>query len=218
MSGNCVVFSVSDTAKGGIAADILPYIFEPFFSTKPPGKGTGLGLPTVRRIVEAHHGLVTVSTTKEGSKFEVFIPAAPSAGDTEEAQRLAFNGGGLTVLLVDDQASFRDLAQMQLERLGFKVITAANGPEALNFFRTGHKIDALLTDLAMPIMTGTELARNLRSNGHTVPIIYLSGHDASPPHDPEPQAVVQKPFTSEQLMAKLKQVLTSPVAPNKPSP
>lgn len=208
LPGPCVVISVSDTGCG-IPKESLGRIWEPFFTSKPVGQGTGLGLPTVKRIVEAHHGVVKVLTGPDGTTFYVHLPVAlPWAKQEAEPGAEALDGKGRTVLLVDDQASFRDLAAALLEHAGYHVVTASNGPEALNFFRVGQTIDVLVTDLSMSPMTGDDLARNLRSVGLTLPIVYLSGFDATLPRDPVPQATLQKPVNRETLLSTLAKVLT----------
>ena len=216
LNGPCVVFTVSDTGTG-MSEEVLARIWEPFFTTKPPGKGTGLGLPTVKRIVEAHHGVVKVLSGPDGTSFHVHLPVAvPWTSAEERAMEVALGGAGRTVLLVDDQESFLDLARVILEDAGYKVLTACNGPEALSHFRVGQQIDAVITDLAMPTMTGDELARNLRSVGLGVPIIYVSGCDGTLPRDPTPDATLQKPVSKAQLLAKLAEVLTRAQATGKP--
>ena len=216
MQGPCVVISVADTGTG-IPDEALPHIWEPFFSTKAPGHGTGLGLPTVKSIVEAHHGTIDMITGKEGTSFFVNLPIALPWAAQDAGEGSPTSGTGRTVLLCDDQQSFLDLARMILEGAGYKVLTAANGPEALNYFRVGQQIDVVLTDLSMPVMGGDELARNLRSVGLTVPIIYLSGYDATTARDPEPQAVIQKPVSREVLLSTLSRVLTTAGSAGKPA-
>lgn len=209
LPGPCVVFSVSDTGCG-IPPEALPRIWEPFFTTKPLNKGTGLGLPTVKRIVDAHHGLAKVLSDSDGTSFHVHLPVAVPWTSEKKDISMDLDGSGRTILLVDDQQSFRDLATMILEGANYRVLTASNGPEALSYFRDDQQIDLLLTDLAMSPMTGDELAKNLRSVGLTLPIVYLSGHDATLTRDPEPQAVLQKPVSREKLLSTLAKVLTAP--------
>lgn len=217
VDGPCVVITVADTGEG-ISEDALPHIFTPWFTTKPVGQGTGLGLATVKRIVEAHHGEVKVLTGPGGTTFFLHLPIALPWTSAPEPSTAALDGQGRTVLLCDDQQSFRDLAQMILEGANYKVIATANGPEALAQFRTDQVIDVLLTDLSMSPMDGTELARNLRSVGLTLPIIYLSGFDAALAREPAPDAVLQKPVSREKLLSTLATVLTAKEAPGTLAP
>lgn len=208
LDGPCVVISVVDTGEG-IPQEALGRIWEPFFTTKAPGHGTGLGLPTVKRIVEAHHGLVKVLTGPDGTSFHVHLPVAtPAAPTAAKHTDEALGGMGQTALLVDDQRSFLDLAAALLQDAGYRVLTASNGPEALSHFRVGQHIDVLITDLSMPVMDGAELARNLRSIGLTLPIVYLSGYDATLARDPQSDAVLQKPVSRDALLKTLARVLT----------
>lgn len=208
---SCVVISVTDTGTG-IPQEAQERIWEPFFTTKEPGRGTGLGLPTVKRIVEAHHGIVKVLTGPDGTSFHVFLPVAVSELKAQaDVTPQSLHGGGRVVLLVDDQQSFRDLAAMLLEDAGYRVLTACNGPEALAHFRSEQQIDILVTDLAMPVMGGDDLARSIRAAGLTLPIVYLSGFDATLARDPAPDAVLQKPVSRDALLQTLARVLTATV-------
>lgn len=205
--GPCVMFSVSDTGDG-IPPEALHRIWEPFFTTKPIGKGTGLGLSTVKRIVENHHGDIAVQTeVGRGTTFTVYLPIAMRAPEAATAIDSAVDGGGRTILLVDDDRTIRELTQLILEGAHYRVIAAANGPEALEAFK-GQQIDLLLTDLSMPIMDGVELAQALRAQGFGVPIVFLSGYDSPEIVGSTPGCeVLRKPVSRERLLAALQQAL-----------
>ena len=142
----------------------MPHIFEPFFTTKGAGKGTGLGLAQVHGIVTQHGGHIGVETeVGQGSTFCVYLPA--HAGGVEESATESVTlprGRGETVLLVEDEDKLRDVGQEILEPLGYRVLVAANGLEALEAHRSAERVDMVITDVMMPGMGGRELMRELR--------------------------------------------------------
>src|SRR5256886_7856708 len=179
-SGDFVCLSVSDTG-GGIAPEILPRIFEPFFTTKEVGKGTGLGLATVYGIVKQHQGWIeVVSQLGQGTTFNVFLPA--SSGTAHQAQELissaSARGRGETILVAEDELALRLLAARILRNLGYEVLEAASGTEAIQVWEQhGRKVDLLLTDLVMPDgMTGRELAKSMATRESALKVIYTSGY------------------------------------------
>lgn len=209
LHGLFVCFTVRDTGTG-IPPEILPRIWEPFFTTKPQGKGTGLGLPLVKKIAEDHHGGVDVKTGPDGTTFYLYLPVAtqgtdliPKPNSTDD-----FDGRGAVILLVDDEAFFRQAIAALLENANYKVLSACNAPEALAHFRTTQKIDLLLTDITMPMMTGDELAKHLRDSGFNMPLIYMSGQTTDPVYEPVPAAVLKKPCKRNEILQKLSDVLT----------
>jgi PAS domain S-box-containing protein len=179
--GPYVCLSVTDTGTG-IPPEHLDRIFEPFFTTKEPGKGTGLGLATVLGIARGHGGFVRVhSRPGEGATFEMFLPASPQPAaapnnQTGDTDFRPLRADGELVLVVDDEHSVRSMVQRTLEREGYRVLTAANGREALALFaaRDGE-ITALLTDIMMPEMDGPTLIRAVRERSPGVPIIGMTG-------------------------------------------
>ncbi len=181
-AGNFVCLAVSDTGCG-IPVEYLPHIFEPFFSTKDIGKGTGLGLATVYGIVRQHGGWLSVESTEgEGTTFEVFLPALPAAVEQIEAERRLEipPGGSETILLVEDEDSVRQVARAVLERLGYAVIEAVSGAAALATWPAVRaKVDLLFTDLVMPGgVNGRDLAARLRDDKPALKVIYCSGYTA----------------------------------------
>ncbi|MGC8990843.1 MAG: ATP-binding protein, partial [Verrucomicrobiia bacterium] len=178
--GMYVCLAVEDSGEG-IPPDVLPRIFEPFFTTKEPGKGTGLGLATVRSIVNQHKGWVDVtSEAGRGTTFRVFIPAVccscPQAKDKGEAKVMP--PGNETIMIVEDEDELRELCREVLQRCGYKVLTAANGQEALRIWeRREGNIDLVVTDVIMPGgMDGWELAQSLASRSSKLKVVLTSGY------------------------------------------
>lgn len=178
--GRFVCLSMRDNGCG-IEPDHLSKIFEPFFSTKEVGKGTGLGLATVYGIVKQHKGFVKVeSKVGEGTAFEVYLPffeAKPSAPPPVVTIPKPAKGSE-TILLVEDEETIRDMAKMFLETHGYHILEATNGPEALDLWQKNQgQIDLLLTDLVMPHgVSGQELARQLQIEQPSLKVIYSSGY------------------------------------------
>ena len=180
-AGDFVCLSVGDTGCG-IEPEILPRIFEPFFTTKEVGKGTGLGLATVYGIVRQHQGWIEVeSQVGRGTRFDVFLPAssraaAPSVDSVASAEAL---GHGETILIAEDELALRRLAVRVLRNLGYEVLEAASGMEAIRVWEQhGRKVDLLLADLVMPDgMTGRELAKQLAARAPAIKVIYTSGYN-----------------------------------------
>jgi CheY-like chemotaxis protein len=180
--GTFVKLSVAD--KGvGMDQTVRRKIFEPFFTTKAVGKGTGMGLATVYGIVKQHHGWIEVeSQPGVGTVFKVYLPLAQGP-----VQKTAEGGTDLlrkatlkprTVFIVEDEASLRGMAEKILKRLGYHVISAPDGPEALKLWPDLRgKIDLLFTDMMMPGgMTGRELAEQLERDQPGLPVIYSTGY------------------------------------------
>ena len=182
MVGTFVRLSVADEGSG-MDETVRSKIFEPFFTTKGVGKGTGMGLATVYGIVKQHQGWIEVASRPgAGSVFKVFLPVAD-----QEARKTLESKTGLiraaddqtrTIFLVEDETSLREMASKILKRLGYRVVTAGNGPEALELWSQHRgKIDLLLTDMVMPGgMTGRELADCLLREAPGMPVIYSTGY------------------------------------------
>jgi CheY-like chemotaxis protein len=181
-AGKFVCLSVSDTGIG-IAPEMLPRIFEPFFSTKEIGKGTGLGLATVYGIVKQHQGWLEVSSqVGEGSTFKMLLPAIPTpAGLAAAAQVEAdIRNGNEMILLVEDEPAVRLTTRRILERKGYRIREAADGREALEVWQShAGEIALLLTDIIMPEeMTGRDLAAQLWRQRPGLRVIFMSGYSA----------------------------------------
>jgi CheY-like chemotaxis protein len=175
--GDYMEITVSDTGVGMDAAT-REKVFDPFFTTKPQGKGTGLGLSVVHGIVKEHHGDIRLSgELGKGTEFRVLLPILPSS-DLPPPQPVSIAGqtGTERILLVDDEESIVLLEKQMLERLGYRIDAWTLGEDALRTFRKGpEKFDLLITDMAMPGMTGEELAREVLAIRPDMPIILCTG-------------------------------------------
>jgi PAS domain S-box-containing protein len=210
--GPYIAWSVSDTGSG-IPTEILDRIFEPFFSTKGPNKGTGLGLSTVSGIVKSHRGFLKVtSVVGQGSTFIVCLPTdRPDDGAAMLTTKIqpAFDGNGETLLVVEDDAALRNFLRMLLTELNFKVLTAADGADALiQVSENQAELRAVITDINMPNMDGIDFARVLKAKLPRAGIIVASGEineqTSSEFKHLGVLAMLEKPFTSEQLIETLR--------------
>ncbi len=204
-----VAIDVRDTGAGMDAATI-EHIFEPFFSTKPEGLGSGLGLPMVYGIIQQHDGEITVhSTPGIGTTFSLLLPAVPAPSSAEpRASESPTSGGRETILLVEDEPEVRRLARRVLERHGYRVHEAANGVQALEQFDAmADAVHLVLTDIVMPAMGGIQLRDKLRARGSAVPILFSSGfaQDTSARLGDTP--LLRKPWTAEQLLHAVRDLL-----------
>jgi two-component system, cell cycle sensor histidine kinase and response regulator CckA len=200
--GQYVVLTVADTGHGMDDATSRR-VFEPFFTTKEKGRGTGLGLATVFGIMRMSSGWVEVSSVPSmGSKFRLYFPRlAEMAGDEPPADGPGEGRGTETVLLVEDDASVRSLATRALSSLGYLVIAAGGGDEALATADAMDDLfDILVTDVVMPGMQGPELARRLEARKPGIPVLFCSGFTDSPEITGRPGcSYLAKPYSSETL-------------------
>ena len=213
LAGPCVSLLVRDTGCG-MAPETQAHIFEPFFTSKAFGQGTGLGLAIVYGIVQQNGGHIEVqSTPNVGSQFTIYLPLAAgthAAGTDREIGRAG--SGTETLLLVEDEAPVRVLAHEMLVQQGYTVLQASNGPEALAVAGRDHvPIDLLITDVVMPGMSGGELVERLLETNPKLRVLYISGYsdDAIVRHGVKhaDSAFLQKPFTYEAFVAKVREVL-----------
>lgn len=178
LPGRFVVLAVNDTGQG-IPEEIKPRLFEPFFTTKDIGKGTGLGLSTVMGIVKSHGGFITVeSQVGRGTSFLVHLPAAEceAPGASAAAPVASPTGNGELILVVDDEPAVRMVMRAVLERQGYRVLTAADGREALGVYLLQRaNVRVVVTDLMMPEMGGVALIRALRDLSPDLAIIAATG-------------------------------------------
>jgi len=212
--GMYVHILVRDTGTG-IPLELQDKIFEPFYTTKEVGKGTGIGLTTVFSIVRNHGGFIGLySEVNVGTAFSIYLPAElPKQLElAEPSSDLHYPTTGETILLVDDEDLIRNIADDILQAYGYKVYTAKNGSEAVHIYTSKKsEISAVVTDVMMPIMGGVELMGILRSMNPDVRIIAASGvvHGDTTKNLKEAgaQVILLKPFTVDKLLAAIREVL-----------
>jgi two-component system cell cycle sensor histidine kinase/response regulator CckA len=212
--GAYVLVSVADTGAG-IAQDVLPHVFEPFFTTKPLGKGTGLGLSTVYGIVKQSNGYISViSEPGKGTTFHVYLPRVEQAVDTMQVPLDAPGSvqGTETILLVEDEDGVRSLIELLLKRNGYTVLPAHSAEEALKILASDTTpVHLLLTDLVLPRMGGRELAEQVAASRRGTKTLFMSGYtDDDVIKDgvlDSRAAFLQKPFSRETLLQKVREVL-----------
>ncbi len=209
--GRYVVLSVRDSGLGMDDAT-RARIFEPFFTTKPPGQGTGLGLSTVYGILKQSNGAIDVETgVSKGTTFRVYLPVAAQPADAATTPRPAPRRVGDlegTVLVAEDEEAVRMLIRTVLSNAGFRVLTAASGSEAATILDSiDRPVDLLVTDIVMPGMIGPDLARLVLQRFPQTRVLYITGYAT---HTSVPagflqddDALLQKPFLPEQLLAKV---------------
>jgi PAS domain S-box-containing protein len=213
--GPHVSLAVSDTGTG-MTPEVKAHVFEPFFTTKEAGKGTGLGLSTVYGIVKQSGGSIWIeSEPGRGTTFYMVFPAAEPGGEAARAElRRPDLSGTETILLVEDEVGLRKYLRQALERHGYTVIETANGREALGQARRHeHGVHLLLTDMVMPEMGGNELAALFGHGPRAIPVLCMSGYtDRAWRPDCPTASFIQKPFTSEALLSRIRQLLAAPAA------
>jgi CheY-like chemotaxis protein len=176
-AGHYLILSVADTGRG-IPADILPSIFEPYFTTKDTGQGTGMGLAMVHGIVESYGGKIFVeSEIGRGTVFSIYFPAAGTPAEQKENGTEPLPSGHERILLVDDELPITQMGRQTLERLGYSVVTETDSRKALTLFRSAPEaFDLVITDMTMPHLTGDMLAAELVRIRHDIPVILCTGY------------------------------------------
>lgn len=211
-AGLFAMIAVSDTGVG-MTPEVRARIFEPFYTTKGPGRGTGLGLATVYGMIKQSGGVIEVySEVGIGTTFKIFLPAADGTPFVEERQERKPLAGSERLLLVEDEAAVREITLRALTQQGYQVTAAANGIEALRIVKGKEaSIDLLVTDVVMPELSGRELSEKLRAARPDLRVLFLSGYtdDAIVRHGilQSKVAFLQKPFTPTTLARKVRQVL-----------
>jgi two-component system cell cycle sensor histidine kinase/response regulator CckA len=199
----------------GIPPEIIDRIFEPFFTTKEMGTGTGLGLSTVLGIIKSHGGFVQVySEGGEGTQFKVYLPATGTEQALAPDQPDLLRGQGELILVVDDEAPIRETTKTSLETFNYQVMTAADGIEAIVIYaQYKDRISAVLMDMMMPAMDGVTAVLALQKINPQVKVIansgLLSSHKISSVMGSCVKALLLKPYTTEELLKTLHQVLQS---------
>ncbi len=214
-AGSFVTVTIEDTGTG-MRPEVLDRATEPFFTTKPQGEGTGLGLSIARSIAHGHGGFLRLTSTYGvGTRADVVLPSTsePPLPDVPRRHSLP-RGRGETVLLVDDEPLVLDITRRTLESLGYRIVTAGNGADAVKAFVADASVSVVVTDMTMPIMDGAATARVLRTIRPDVRIIVVTGVATDEPlavsvRD-QAQAFLTKPFTAAQLAEALATVLEHP--------
>ena len=224
--GSYVMLAVSDTGTG-MSPETVAHIFEPFYTTKESGRGTGLGLSTVYGIVKQSGGYIWVySEPGRGSSFKVYLPRVEQAPEALPTVKVAGGQekGTETILLVEDQPQVRELARMALSEKGYTVLVTSSPEDAERACaRHGAQIHLLLTDLIMPGITGRELAKRLTARHPEMRVLYMSGYTFGITTQTGMQsglledgvAFLQKPFTPSALSEKVREVLDRSLATSK---
>jgi two-component system cell cycle sensor histidine kinase/response regulator CckA len=213
-TGPHVMLAMTDTGTG-MSAEVRSHIFEPFYTTKPQGKGTGLGLATVFGIVQQLEGTIWVySEPGKGTTLKVLFPAAQAGAkaEPEVPEERIWSGGHETVLLVEDEDGVRKFVRAMLEKQGYTVLEAADTDEALSLgAHSADRIDLLLTDVIMPRMNGPELAERMSRLRPGLIVLFMSGYTDRTIrlHDQfgDGANFIQKPFTTYSLTKKVRELL-----------
>jgi two-component system, cell cycle sensor histidine kinase and response regulator CckA len=210
--GPYILIAVTDTGTG-MSKETLTHIFEPFFTTKELGRGTGLGLATVYGIVKQSRGHITVySEIDHGTVFKIYLPITQqSAKVSPTVQPRVRPTGDATILLVEDEAPLQGLVTESLKRLGYTILQATNGVEALAVaeHQVG-KIDIVITDVVMPRMGGPELVGKLRDKWPDIAVIFMSGYTSATALENAnigaEAVLLNKPFSTDVLAQKVSEV------------
>jgi len=210
-----VVLTVEDTGTG-IDEEALEHIFEPFFTTKGVGKGTGLGLAVVHGIVKQHQGFVNVRSERgRGTTFEVYLPASDresSVPACKPNEVISAKDPSEKVMIVEDDKELRELMNAVLSEIGYLVVDAENGEEALEIFHSeGEGVSLVISDVLMPRMSGKELYGRIRENKPGVRFLFVSGYAAEEGDDDFLSQTginfIQKPFSTAEISAKVREIL-----------
>jgi PAS domain S-box-containing protein len=209
--GEYVSLIVSDTGTG-MPPEVRAKIFDPFFTTKGVGRGTGIGLSTVTRIVKNHGGFLRVeSELGHGTTFEIFLPRASEAkpAATAELPTALPRGNGECILLADDEQAIRELVADGLRSQGYTILTASDGQHALALFRQNQsKVRLVLTDGAMPVMDGLTQIKEIQKLASDLPVVLASGDESRENTDlPGTVALLRKPFSLEEVLMTVHRIL-----------
>jgi len=210
----------------GMNPEILERIFEPFFTTKAPGRGTGLGLTLVQKIVGRAEGKISVESQEdEGTSFHIYLPQSQKPiPEADSNERKVLPGKNERILIVDDEIPVLSMMQQRLRQMGYRVVTRADSIEALHTFRAEPAtFDLIITDHTMPSMLGAELAEQVGHLRPNLPVVLMTGLN-QPPNLADSRyaarrAVFQKPIDFVELSHRLRKFLDEPTAnsPEKPA-
>jgi CheY-like chemotaxis protein len=212
--GHYTVMAVTDTGTGMDAAT-LDRIFEPFFTSKEMGKGTGLGLATVYGIVSQHGGFVHVySELQVGTTFRIYLPVTPNAetAPASDENSLPVRGGAETILIAEDHEGLRELARETLANLGYEILLACDGEEAVRLFLANREcIDLLLLDVVLPKINGPEAYARISREKQDVPVIFTTEYSPEMALLQNAQerglTVLQKPYVPRDLARRVREIL-----------
>jgi PAS domain S-box-containing protein len=216
--GRYLLLTVTDTGSG-MSAEVQSHLFEPFYTTKSVGKGTGLGLATVYGIVKQNEGFISVySEPGNGTSFRIYLRSVSADIDQKAAKETSeesFPGGGETILIVEDEEAILQVSRMLLEQMGYHVLTAGTPGEAIHHAESHQgTIHLLITDVIMPRMNGPELSRALFARRADMKCLFISGYTADAIGRrgilDDGAHFLSKPFTNRQLAEKVREVLDSP--------
>ena len=214
-AGEYVLLQVSDDGSG-IPEDVLPHVFEPFYSTKGPGKGSGLGLSMVYGFVKQSKGHIKIQSEEGvGTSIRIYLPRSRSVTEDISAtaiRRARVPSGQETILVVEDEDAVRGIALRFLSDLGYSLLQAATGAEALTLLKKHEEIDLLFTDVVMPGgMTGAELAKQARLGNPGLSVLFTSGYSETGIFDfgvlQGSDDILDKPYKKEELAQKVRDVL-----------
>jgi CheY-like chemotaxis protein len=213
--GNYILITVTDTGMG-IPQDTIDRIFDPFFTTKKPDKGTGLGLSTVIGIVKNHGGTIEVKSDRQnGTQFKIYLPASEAIAVNEAiSPKTIPSGQQELILVVDDEATIREVTKATLESYNYRVITASDGIEAIAIYaQQSQEIKVVLMDLMMPEMDGLTAMRALKKINSSVKLIATSGlatqENITTAESIGIQAFLVKPYTTEKLLLNFNEAIAA---------
>ncbi|MBT3387404.1 MAG: response regulator [Desulfobacula sp.] len=212
--GESILIKVSDTGTG-IPKNVLDSIFDPYFTTKELGQGTGLGLSTVHGIIKSYGGEITVKSQENiGTTFKIYLPIVSNNGQTQSHKDVSIPKGTEKILFVDDESSIVDVGKKILTRLGYKVTAMTSSFEALDRFRSNpDAFDLVITDMTMPNLSGDRLSSELIKIRSDIPIILLTGFSKKIDKDKAVQmgikAFAHKPLVLSKLAKIIRKVLNS---------
>ncbi len=210
---NHVRITISDTGTG-IDSEIHQRVFDPFFTTKPVGKGTGLGLSVVYGVVKSHNGHINfVSEKNKGTTFEIYFPVIKKdEGEMAEEPKIVDVTGTETIFVVEDEDVLRNILTKELQDRGYTVITAGDGNEAVERYKSNHThIECIVLDIGLPSVSGNEVFQKIKNINNAVPVIIVSGYLSAGQRDElmymGAQTIIQKPYKVPELVQIIRQQL-----------